>query len=342
MAPGRRVRPPASIRSPGMEPRGDVPRFSIGWVWWVAGGIASLLAAIASLARARSTQPAYLAGVFLGSALTTLLLAVLAGWIVWRIAGRSRRAGHVAFVVMLLLTLAGSAVGVAKHALAINTVVELGQAQERRLAELMTKLSDPLTPAEIKAALTALDAYFDPVAARAVGDGKSLVAAVRAHHRDSATHLFEYAVAFRALEALNPTDFAGAGPATERTRRRVALQAVLAINERYRRFQAEQTAALRARIAALPKFDRFADDILDSAARPGLLIGPLDAQAAFASQLLETYDFLDRHEGQWSVTRAGTLAFTHDQDAARFQERLDALGRLVEDTRRTAQGDAPQ
>ena len=317
-----------------MDARSDVPRFGLGWVCWLVGGIAALLGAAGSLAR-RSGEPAYLAGVFVGSALTTLLLALLAGWILWRVAGRSRRAGQVAFVLMLLLTLAGQAVGVAQHAIAVNTVHHLREAQTRRLEDLMAKLPEALTPDERRAAVATLDAYFDPVAAGAIGDGKRLVEAVRAFHRRSAESLFEMKTAFDAIKDVEPTDFSGAGPPLERARRRSAVRAALDANARLRQLQTGQLTALRGEIAALEGFERFADAIVEQVSHPGILIGPLDAQASLLTQLLEIYDFLEARAGTWQVTADGTLSFTKGEDAARFQAGLDGLRKLMAETART-------
>lgn len=320
-----------------MDARSDVPRFGLGWVCWLVGGFAAVLGAVGSLAR-RSGEPAYLAGVFVGSALTTLLLALLAGWILWRVAGRSRRAGQVAFVLMLLLTLAGQAVGGAQHAIALDTVQRLREAQTRRLEDLMAKMPEPLAPDQRPAAVAALDAYFDPVAAGAIGDGKRLVEAVRTFHRRSADSLFDLKTAIEAIRDVEPTDFSGAGPVAERARRRGAVRAALDANARLRQLQTGQLTALRGQIAALEGYERFADAIVEQASHPGILIGPLDAQAELFTQLLAIYDFLDARAGAWKVTADGTLSFTKGEDAARFQAGLDGLKKLLaETTRRNAE-----
>jgi hypothetical protein len=317
-----------------MERHGDVPRFGLGWVCWLVGGLAALVDGIGALGRTRFREPAYLAAGFLVSALTTLALAVLVGWVVWRVAGRSRRAGQVAFVLMLLLTLTGRAVGVVKHAIAFNTAQQLREVQARRLDDLMAKLPEPLAREQIPAALARLDAYFDPVAARAMWDGKTLVETVRAHHRISAASVLDLKMAVDAIQDVEPTDFSGAGHAPERARRRAALRAAIDANERLRQFQAGQLPALREQVAALEGFDRFADAIVEDVSHPGILIGPLDAQAALFTQLLALYDFLDARPAAWRVAADGTLAFTRSEDAAGFQAGLDAMHRLLEETAR--------
>lgn len=317
-----------------MDARSDVPRFRLGRVCWLAGGVVALVVGTLSLLRARLAEPAYLAASFLVSALLTVLLAVLAGLIVWRLAGRSRRAGQVGFVVWLFIELAGSAIGVVRYTIAFNTVHDLREVQARRLEAMVEQLPEPLSPEQIPAALTALDGYFDPVAARAVGDGKALVEAVRAHHRLSATSLFDLKMAFDAIKDIEPTDFSGVWPPAERARRRSALRAAIGANRRLLQLQTEQLAALRARIAALDRFDRFADAVVQDVSQPGILFGPLEAQAAFFTQLLEIYDFLDARAGSWRVMPDGTLSFVHGPDADRFQASLDALDRLMKETAR--------
>jgi hypothetical protein len=252
------------------------------------------------------------------------------GWVCWRNDGRSR----VASVVMLLLTLTGRGVAVAQQSIVLGTVQQLREAQARRLEDLMAKLPEALAPDQRREAAAVLDAHFDPVAAAAIGDGKRLVEAVRAFHRRSADSLFDLKTAIDAIKDVEPTDFSGAGPAAERTRRRSAVRAALDANARLRQLQTGQLTALRGQIAALGDFERFADAIVEQVSHPGILIGPLDAQAALFTQLLGIYDFLDARAGAWRVTADGTLSFTNGEDAARFQAGLDGLRKLLAETAR--------
>jgi hypothetical protein len=303
--------------------------FSIGVWGWVWGVFCAVLAALFMLAHDRMTGPpgSALVGVGIGALIGTIGISAGIGWIAWRIGGRRKRGGRIAFAITCFLVVMGQLTQVATYQTDLDALNAIQPQLLRFGAQMNAALEKPDLSKETRAAeIAALDSLFDdknltPKARTAM----SLVAAIRNQMHVVASNEIDYVIAVNEFQSNEVLKFANLSAGSDLKRRRVACKALLAATLDYAKWANGNVEDFESRLADAHISEDVHRQLMNAARgafkdRKPALDHLVAAQTAFAGTMIDLFDFLSTGERSWTVSERGKLVFTTDAGLASFQD----------------------
>jgi hypothetical protein len=257
---------------------------------------------------------------------TALAAPLLVGWMIWRLRGRPRHGGQIAFGVTALVALLAAFSLSIMEARSRMIYTNIESAQRQILGAIGTTMSDGVLSQEtIPSAVEDIMAVM-PLRTRAAG-GDALEEVMAAHLRNTAAATLTYIVALRALADCNMRGLEQQG---EIERRRATIRNFIRANAAYgRAFDATPTA-LATGLRDITGHAAYKASLQRAAERRVVAQRPylrdlLAMRESIARHMDEVFALLAGARTAWRQDPSGEFFFSDDDVRARFQDSIVEL-----------------
>jgi hypothetical protein len=288
------------------------------WIAWDA--YAAVRVALFAVGGTPATP--YAIGELIGGLVGSLLLPGVLALLVWRIAGRSRRAGTTTFLVVFGMVVLGQVAQFARNAQA-NAGWKRLEAERRQLAADSAKEIKEGRPVDPKAQNKIIEKtrdQLDRMAGTGSAAARTLVAASKTYMDDLLAAKQSYDAALAKLSEGNFWELAPLAAAEVTARRRIVVRAFLLANTRLASLQDEDGAGFRRALAAGGAPAAEIDDAVkgykkSTGGRLALIAKVRATDAAIGQAMLDFLDFADAQRGKWSQRESDAKIIFDDTDA---------------------------
>lgn len=300
------------------------PRFALPRAAWIIWGLLAGLSLILAL-RAGVLSSSYELGRVIGQIVGFLLLPTVFAWVVWRLAGRKPRAGHITFFVVFVIVGLGQLAQFSRRA---ETTRMLSGLSEDARGLQSAGNTDPAKAGDF---LESTSKKLGAASAGAVGEDRAYLDAAQAFTAQLAAKARDYDTASSNLGLDTFFDFTRLDTKEKIAARRTHLAEFRRVNADLREMQANGEALFRVeleqrRVSPGMITQALAGYRSSSAAQLPFLLKMRDREAEYMGMMREFLDFAESQLGQWEV-HDSRLIFADDAALERYNT---LLGRFAE------------